>query len=67
MRTIQDTLVAAHECRQAADQMPHGGQYDFYSSLERHFLGLAALKQWLRDSERPAAGEPSSGPVRSQG
>ncbi len=47
MKTIQETLRSAHECRAEAKRTKHSGQKRFYRNLEQRFLRIAELKQWF--------------------
>jgi hypothetical protein len=54
MRSIQDSLVIAAECRRQALLLKDEDQARVYGKLERWFLGLAAIKQWLHDTRTVA-------------
>jgi len=47
MRTIQESLQKADECRRIAHNLQDDAQAQFYQDLARYFLGLADTKIWL--------------------
>jgi hypothetical protein len=61
MRSIQDTLATADECRRAANAQPIEAQRLFYADLQHYLLGIAAIKQWLHDTERVPPPDPTAG------
>jgi hypothetical protein len=60
MRSIHDTLKSADECGRAAHVQRTDGQREFYNHLEHHLLGIAAMKQWLLETEKSRVEVPSS-------
>jgi hypothetical protein len=51
MRSIQDTLAIADECRRASNAQSTEMQREFYCTLHRSLLGIAAVKLWLHETK----------------
>jgi hypothetical protein len=59
MRSCADTVETARECGLFADRANRQSQKEFYGDLERLFLGIAAIKQWLHETDKNSGIESS--------
>jgi hypothetical protein len=55
MKTVQHSILAADACRKSAGRARHGADQQLYSRLQRGFLRVAEMKQWLHETEQPAS------------